>query len=237
MNSWNQAVSPHSPIQELVSGLWLVQGSIKRNPLPRNMVIWKMPTGGLLIHSAICLQEDAMQELDALGPVEVIVIPSAMHRIDAARFSARYPNATFACPSAAMEAAQQVVPHPEPMEKILTPHGIIVHSPKGLKPAEQTLELPLQDGGKGLLFNDCLFNLQPNPPAGLGGWMLKILGSVKPLGITPLGKKLMLENASEFQNYLRTLAQIDNLRVLCVSHGQPILESVQDALAEAAERI
>ena len=178
-----------------------------------------------------------MKKLEQLGPIQVIVIPSAMHRIDAKRFATRYPNATFVCPEAARAAASEVVDTLEPLEKTLTPHGIVVHTPKGLKPSEHALQLPLQDGGKALLLNDCLFNLGANPPRGFGGFILKLLGSVRPLGITPLGKKLMLEDANDFRDYLSNLSEIDGLRVLCVSHGTPIQESVSDALVQASQRV
>ena len=234
---WKKIVNPHGDLIALASDLWMVEGTIKRNPLPRNMIVWKMPHGGLLIHSAVCLEEDVMLKLDSLGPVEVIVIPCAKHRIDAPRYHERYPNALVVCPQAATQAAREVVPKVESMEELLPQYGIKLHTPTGLKPHELCLEVPLADGGVALIVNDHLFNLGAKPPKGFGGFMLKLLGSVRPFGITPLGKRLLLEDANVFMEFLIHLSKIENIRILTVSHGEPITTSVSKQLIQAADRI
>lgn len=65
MSIWEKHVLPHGDLEQLAPGLWQVTGSLERNPLPRNMQIWRAPSGGLLIHSAICLDEAGMAKVDA----------------------------------------------------------------------------------------------------------------------------------------------------------------------------
>ena len=93
MKSWDEHVAPHGDLEALAPGLWQVTGSLDRSPLPRNMQIWRAPNGALLIHSAICLDEDAMAQVDALGDVSWIIVPCALHRADALPYRQRYPKA------------------------------------------------------------------------------------------------------------------------------------------------
>ena len=65
--SWSEHVLPHGELTSLAEGLWQVTGSLKNQPLPRNMVVWRMPDGGLLLHSVVALDDAGMHALEALG--------------------------------------------------------------------------------------------------------------------------------------------------------------------------
>ena len=201
------------------------------------MVVWRTPTGGLLLHSVICLREDAMAALDALGPVTHIVVPCEMHRTDAALFQERYPNALLLAPKCARAKVDAVVSGCEDLDGALAALNVTLHRPEGLKDFELHLELPLEDGSRALVMTDALFNLGATPPKGFGGFMVKLLGSVGPLGITKIGRRLLLQDAAAFAGYLQKLAQIENLKVLSVAHGAPVIGGVADALREASRRI
>ena len=236
MSIWKNHVLPHGDLEQLAPGFWQVTGSLERNPLPRNMQIWKAPSGGLLIHSAICLDDAGMAQIDALGPVRWIVVPCPMHRADALPYRKRYPDAQLLCPAAAKTKVEEVVSVDGDCESVLPGLGIMVLEPKGLKPFELHLLFPLEDGTKALVVTDTLFNLRPNPPGGFGGWMLKLMGSVKPLGMTRLGRWLLLEDRALWSNHLEELAQTENLQLLCMAHGEPVQDEVARALREAASR-
>ena len=96
-------------IEQLEPNLWRVQASIKSPPLERVMTIVKLSDGGVLIYSAIMLDEPAMKQLDSLGPVKVIVVPNGWHRMDAPAFKARYPDARLLAPKNARERVAKVV--------------------------------------------------------------------------------------------------------------------------------
>lgn len=235
--TWRERVLPHGPLVELRPGLWQVTGTLNRNPVPRNMVVWRSPSGSILIHSAVCLDEASMRGLDALGPVHHIVVPCPIHRMDAPAFAERYPEAKMLAPSCARKAAEEAVTVHETCEEGLPELGLTVHEPPGLKPFELHYELPLEDGSRALLMTDALFNLGQNPPGGFGGFTLKLMGSVGPLGITRLGRWLLLENKAAYRAYLERLAGIPRLSVLCVAHGEAITRDVEASLREAAARI
>lgn len=236
MATWEQHIHPHGDLVELAPGLWQVTGSLPRSPLPRNMQIWRSPSGGLLVHSAICLNPQGMEAIEALGTVRWIVVPCAMHRADIVPYRERYPDAQILCPSAAKSKVEEVVSVDDMCESVLPTLGIKVHEPHGLKPFELHLECPLEDGTKALIVTDALFNLGPQPPTGFGGMMLRWLGSVGPLGMTRMGRWMIMKDRSEWRAYLEDLAQISSLSVLCIAHGESIVGEVTEALRQAATR-
>ena len=236
-SAWERHVFPHGRLELLAPGLWEVTGSLGRSPLPRNMQVWRAPSGGLLVHSAICLDDEGMKALDALGPVQWIVVPCPLHRADAAPYRQRYPDAQLLCPSAARAKVEEVVAVDDVCERVLPDLGIAVHEPAGLKPFELHLVFPLEDGTKALVMTDALFNLGSRPPSGFGGLTLKWMGSVGPLGMTRLGRWLLLQDSSQVQAYLEQLAALPDLSLLCVAHGEAVHGEVSSALREAAGRL
>ena len=235
--NWNDHICSHGGLNPLAPDLWQVTGSLARSPLPRNMQIWRAPSGGLLIHSAICLDKEGMNALEALGPIEWIIVPCAMHRADALPYRERYPDAKVLCPKAAQTKVEEVVTVDATCETFLPTLGIEVHEPKGLKPFELHLLFPLEDGTKALVVTDSLFNLGPNPPSGFGGMILKWIGSVGPLGISRLGRFLLLQDRVEWRDHLMQLSEIPNLSILCLAHGETVQGDVALALQKAADRL
>ncbi len=84
---------------------------------------------------------------------------------------------------------------------------------------------------------DSLFNLGDEPPRGFGGWIVKCAGSVGPLGITELGRRLLLDDKEAFRAYLSELAAMEHIQVLSVAHGTAICSDVSAALKRASARI
>jgi hypothetical protein len=234
---WEEHVLPHGAIEQIANDLWQVTGTLERNPLPRNMVIWRLPSGGLMVHSAICLNDTEMKRLDALGTVEIIVVPCRMHKLDASRYADRYPNAKILSPACAQDEVGKVVKVTGSIEDELPHHGIAVHRPKGLRDFELHLEIPLNEDETAMVFTDALFNLRDEPPKGFSGFILKLFGSVGPLGITSIGKRMLLEDKQSFKSYLQELATIKGLTAICVAHGSPIRENAAEQMRLAAERL
>jgi hypothetical protein len=200
------------------------------------MHVWRASSGEVLVHSVVCLDDAGMATLDALGTVEWIVVPCAMHRADARAYRERYPDAKLLCPAAARAKVEEVVPVDDLCEEVLPTLGIEVIEPQGLKPYELHLVLPLEDGSKALLMTDALFNLGGSPPSGFGGLMLKWMGSVGPLGMTRLGRWLLLKDQEQWRRYLDELAERGDLSLVCMSHGEALHENVSSSLRAAARR-
>src|SRR5690242_20050842 len=97
-DSWDASVLAHGELEQITPGLWWVWAPCPGAPVMRNMSLYRLNDGSLLVHSAICLDEARMKKLDALGEVRFILVPNEGHRIDVKRWKKRYPNAKVIAP-------------------------------------------------------------------------------------------------------------------------------------------
>jgi len=232
-DTWASHVLPHGPLTKLTAGLWVVTGSLPRQPLPRTMTVFRLPSGGLWLHSAVALNEAGMDALEALGPPEVMVVPSGMHRLDAAVYKERYPDLRVICPRGARKAVEKVVAVDADAEDTLEEQGIAWQAPPGMKPDELVYELPVE-GGRALVFCDALFNLDHLP--GFGGWLSKMMGSTGFFGTTFVGR-LFTRDKAGWKGWLASQAERDDVRYIVVAHGKPITADCARRLGEAAARL
>jgi hypothetical protein len=61
------------------------------------MTVVRLGDGGLFVHSPVALDAATRAEVDALGPVRVVVAPSIFHHLHVGAWMAAYPDAHFAC--------------------------------------------------------------------------------------------------------------------------------------------
>lgn len=237
-DAWEDSVeAEQGPIEALAPNLWWVWSVMRAPPMPRNMIIVRLASGGLLLHSPICLPEARMEELEALGPVEVVVIPSSGHLMDARRFRARYADATFVCPANARTEVEANVAMDGTCEDVLPDRGVRIHRPAGMKDGyELVYEVDLDDGGVALLINDVLAQPHPHQPGGLKGFLMGLAGPAGgKLGQPRVVRFFFGEDRAAFRQFLTGLAAIDGLRLLTMSHAAPIRDP-RSALLGAAER-
>lgn len=228
-------VQPHGPLTALADDLWQV--TAEGPPLPRNMAVWRHPSGGLWLHSVVAMDEAQMAALDALGPVRWMVVPNGYHRRDIAVFKARYPEARVICPSAARAKVEEVVRVDATCEDLAGELGVEALVADGVKPGELLYALPLAGGGKALVMADLLFNLADRF-TGLRGFVLRhVTASVGPLGTSRVFRLLALQDRGRYAAWLQALAAQGDWRVLCVGHGDAVVEAVGDALRAASGRI
>lgn len=232
--AWNDHVLPHGDLVELSEGLWEVTGSLQRQPLPRNMVVWRMPDGGLLLHSVVALDDAGMAALEALGTPTVMVVPSGMHRLDAAVYKERYPDLEVLCPAAARQAVHKVVAVDGAAEERATDLGFSTIHGTGMKPDELCFELPLAAGGVAHVYCDALFNLDHLP--GFGGFLTRLLGSTGFFGTTWIGRRLS-GDLRGWKAWLEAQSRRDDVAVICVAHGKPITQDCNQRYAQAAARL
>lgn len=105
--SWR--VLEHGPLEQLADNIWRVEGALPGMSLRRTMTVVRRGDGSLLLHSAIALDQVQQRRLEALGPLKVIVVPNAGHRLDAPAYKARYPEVLVVCPRGAREKVAHVV--------------------------------------------------------------------------------------------------------------------------------
>ncbi len=245
-DEWLSHVSPHGEIEELAPNLWHVTGTLPSSTMvPREMIVYKLADGSLLIHSAIALNEAGMTKLESLGVPNILIVPNRIHRLDARVYKQRYPKLLVVCPAAAKPYVEQVVTVDGIAEEVLPAYGITYHEPAGIRPQELVYELPLSTG-KALVFTDILFNLnksyfEQNLPTGkfLFQWLgASAIGSSGFFGITGLGRQFFMSDRNAYRQWLEALADnIPDLQVISVAHGSPIVADCNYRLRQAAARL
>ena len=227
-------IYPHGPLQELAPGLWIVRGTMGRNPLPRNMVVYRLAGGGLLIHSAVAMNAQGMAALEALGKPRLMIVPNRFHRLDAPFYAARYPDMQVLVPARVRKWVEQKTRVDGHAEEVLPPLGIACHRPDGVAPFELVFELPLATG-RALVCTDILFNLPRLP--GLRGLMVWLMGSSGFFGMSRIGRWFALRDAQAHAGWLRRMAELPGLTWVVMAHGEPVGASCAERLREAAARL
>eukprot|EP00698_Gefionella_okellyi_P024401 TRINITY_DN8598_c0_g1_i1.p1 TRINITY_DN8598_c0_g1~~TRINITY_DN8598_c0_g1_i1.p1 ORF type:complete len:274 (+),score=34.08 TRINITY_DN8598_c0_g1_i1:31-852(+) len=216
-----------SDVLEVVPGIWTVDCSLMaKNDHFRRMIIYRLPTGGLLVESCIAMNDDRMQRLDALGKVEIILVPNKYHRLDCGVYKTRYPSARVLCPQTTRSSCEEVCPVDGTCEDVLPQYGIKVLDSGLQKTGELAYALPLSDGTQAMLLSDFVFNMHH------GGRIPKLLGMVPGPGDVPqvarLFKWFMMKNKAQSRRFLSdAMEDRTGYSVLLMSHGKPIVGSVE----------
>jgi hypothetical protein len=214
-------VLPHGSIEKISPRLWRVEGSLDGGPpLKRIMVVAQRANGGLVIHSAIALEEKAMKEIEAWGPIEWIVVPNGFHRMDAQRFADRYPNAKVICPSGARKKVEAKVKVHGTFADFVPDEHISLLTMRGCAESEGAMSIKDTDGTT-LVFNDVIFNM---PHAGgFGGFVLRYLtdssGGPK---VSRIARLFVVKDKKAAADHLRELADTPRLTRVMVAHHETI---------------
>jgi hypothetical protein len=224
-------VLPHGDIEKLADNLYIVEGKL---PMPlgessRHMTIAKLADGGLVIFSAIALDEPRMAKLESLGRPAFLIVPSGIHRIDIKPWKDRYPQLQVIAPENACVRVSEVV-DVDSTEPDLGDPSVQLRYVPGTKNRELYM-IVHSPNGKTLVLNDLIFNM----PA-IKGWRglpFKLMGfGFGHPSIPKLVKRKLVANDNEVKDQLRAWAQ-DGFDRIIVAHGKPI-ENPRDVLLELA---
>jgi hypothetical protein len=225
-------ILPHDDLEELAPGLWSVTGRLPF-PLKRNMTVYRMKDGTLLLHSVIALNDAGLARLDSLGKPSVMIVPSTGHRMDAPFYKSRYPALRVLAPAAARAKVEQVIAVDATCEEALPALGIAVHPLPMYRTGELAYEVAVPGGGKALILCDAVANA--DHPPGLGGALMAAIGGgIKGrLGVPRLVRYMLLRDKAAGKQALARLADIPDLRVVTVAHGRPVVGDCRGALQDA----
>eukprot|EP00771_Trimastix_marina_P001466 gnl/Trimastix_PCT/2542.p1 GENE.gnl/Trimastix_PCT/2542~~gnl/Trimastix_PCT/2542.p1 ORF type:complete len:284 (+),score=41.52 gnl/Trimastix_PCT/2542:77-928(+) len=227
--TWSDHLCPHGTITQLAPRLYQVTGSLPHGPMPRNMVIYKLESGGTLIHSPICLYNEVQRAVENLGTPEIIIVPNRMHRLDAAVYKKRYSNARVLCPRVARtEVSKRVRVDGTCEDELPKIPGVTVHtSPNTM---ELVYELDINAGPRlvqnqpsaaALVCADTWFNLHHLP--GLSGQLMKLFGSTGGFGVTGFGMFFLaiFRKRAAMAAFMRELVNRPavQVEVISVAHG------------------
>jgi hypothetical protein len=210
-------VLPNGPLEKLEDNLWEVEGTIPGMPLNRRMTLVRLADGSIVVHNAICLKEEEQAEIERWGRIGYIIVPNGFHRIDAARYAARYPDAKVLCPDPARKAASKVVRIDGNLTEIPMDPGLSVEKLAGESIEEAVLIARSGSGRTSLVFNDSLMNLPRYP--GFKGWLYQALGSTGAPKVTPLIKLYGVKDKAALRAHLERLAALPGLVRAIPGHG------------------
>lgn len=222
-------VHAHGDLEQLADNLYTVTGEL---PMPlatttRRMTIARLKGGRLAIYSAIALDEARMAQLERLGRPAFLIVPSALHRVDAGPWKARYPELVVIAPAGARAKVREVVPVDATLRDLDDPRVRVdvVHGT-----GERELAMVVD---RTLVVNDLIFNLPRMK--GLAGLGLKLLG-FKPgePSMPRLIRRRLVADAGKLKAQLRAWAGLGLERIL-PAHGA-VIDNPRDTLLALASR-
>ena len=230
-----QKIYPYTAPQAIAEGVWLVRGNLSY-PLHRNMVILRLATGELVLHSVVAMEEAGLQALEALGRPAYAIVPSLLHVMDAPFYKQRYPAMQLLAPSASMGEIGRTVALDGSVEDVLPALGFKLHRAPGTNMVEFVYEFPIPGGGRALVANDVFGSAHAADDTRLLGRLIvsHIAVPGHRLGIPRIYRWRFITDIAAVRKFAGELAAIPELRLITVSHGDPVITAPVDALRALA---
>ncbi len=226
---WN--VLDHGPLQRVAENLWRVEGALPGMSLRRTMTVVRRSDGSLLLHSPIALDEARQRELEALGPIAVIVVPSAVHRLDVPAYKTRYPGVHVFCPRGGRAKIAEVVPVDGSYEDYADDGVLRFETLDGVGEQEGALIVRSADGVT-VVLNDVVMNMDKKRDL-LGYVFTTLMGSAPGPRVSRLSRLWYVKDQPALRRHLERLASLPDLKRLIVSHEK--LTSGPEAAASLRE--
>jgi hypothetical protein len=227
-------IFPHGMPEQLSDGVWWVRGT-QDFPLHRNMIVVRLPTGELLLHSVVALDEAGMKALEALGKPTYAIVPHSAHMRDIRFYKERYPDLKVLAPAVHREAVEKRVPVTGTVEDVLPQFGFKLHEVPATRTPEYFYEFPLRAGGRMAMGCDALGSANMVDTSKPMSGLMKLTGPRgNKLGVSRIYRLAMAKDLAALKQFAGRLADIPDLRILTVSHGDPVTHDPASALREAA---
>lgn len=225
----------YGPPEAVAEGVWLIRGNLSY-PLHRNMVILRLATGELVLHSVIAMEEAGLRALEALGTPTYAIVPSILHVMDAPFYRQRYPAMKQLAPSASMQEIGQTVALDGSVEDVLPSLGFRLHAVPGTKMVEFVYEFPMPGGGRALVANDVFGSAHAADDSRMLGRLIvsHIAVPGHHLGIPRIYRWRFITDIAEVREFAGDLATVPDLRLVTVSHGDPVVTAPAEALRSVA---
>lgn len=225
-------VLPHRTLQPLGASMLTVTGDLPMplTQLERRMTVVRLRDGHTLVHNAIALDEAQMAVLEGFGTPAWLVVPSPMHRQDAAAWKKRYPQLKVVATAQARARVEEVVPVDTSSPDFGDPAVRFVEV-AGTAGTESALEVE-EDGKLTLVLNDIVGNLPRHH-----GLVLRALGFATDRPRIPrMAKRMLVKDAAALRAQLLAWAERPLARIL-VAHGDPIEDAPCEVLREIAQSL
>ena len=240
--SW--VVLDHGVLETITDGLWRISGSLPNTSLPRCCVIARHTDPidgsiGLLVHSAVSVDDDTLRQVLDLAPPRWLVVPNAMHRLDAPAWKDRFPELQVLCPPEASRAVSEKLPVDATLEDVADrfteASGVVLRRLAGVGGKEWVMLAHHSDGGVSLVVSDAIFNLPHQP--GFSGLMMRLMGSSGGPRVTFIARRLLVSDRAALAEDLRRLAGTPGLRRIIPAHGEIIDADAAGTLRRVADAV
>jgi hypothetical protein len=216
-------VLPHGKLTRLQDNVMSVTGKLNMPPMgeiERRMTVVKLDDGGLVIWSAIALDEAEMQKLEGFGTPRYLIVPGDLHRLDARPWKDRYPDLHVIAPAAARPKVEEVV-HVDATSVVFGDPKVTYLTVPGT--GEREAALLVGGGGTTLVLNDLIFDLADRP--GLRGWLFKAIGMTGTQAHIPAPIRMRkVVDKGALSVALEHWAHLPRLERVIISHGRILVE-------------
>lgn len=226
-------VLPHGELTQIDDGILTVVGRIHMPlmDLPRRMTVVRLRDSRLVIWSAIALDDTQMHRLEAFGRPAFMIVPNDHHRLDAKAWKRRYPELTVVAPEGAREKVEKMVA----VDTTAPDFGdsdVQFTTIPGTREREAAL-IVRRPSGTTLVLNDLVGNIRGK--SGVGGWLLRLAGFAGDQAQIPKPVKFtMVKDSNAVRGQLLQWTQVETLKRIIVSHGEPIEANPRRTLSELA---
>lgn len=218
---------PHGPLERLSENLFRVEGTLKGMSLRRNMVVAKLEDGGLVVHSAISVDEPTLQALLREGTPKVLLVPNGFHRKDAPAWKKRFPALKVLAPRGSRKKVEQVIAVDGTYDDFVSDASVRLEHLAGTGDGEGVMVVDSSDGVS-LVLNDAVFNMDKKTDF-MGNLVTTVMGSAPGPRVSRLAKLLLVKDKKAFRDELLRRAGTPRLVRLLVAHEK--VSSGPDAAA------
>jgi hypothetical protein len=222
-------IFPHGDPVALAPNLWQVTGSLPF-PLKRNMTIYRLPNGKLVLYSVVALDDGGMKKLEALGEPAYIVVPHALHVMDAPFYRRRYPEARMLAEADAQKRVRcDVDATTQEGLKELAASGVRTRIVPGMRFDEVVLDLDIE-GGRAIVVTD----VATRGAGPKDNFAMRLLGPPGPFGTPRIVKFRQVKDKRAIAGFFTELAGSADIAMVAASHGPPLVADCSAAFREAA---
>jgi hypothetical protein len=172
-----------------------------------------------------------MRAIEGWGAPAFLLVPNGFHRLDVHAWKVRYPALRVLCPAPSRARVAQAVPVDGAFDALPADPALRAETLEGTRSGEAAFVVA-SGPRRSLLFGDVLFNV---PHAGgVGGFLLRLLGSSGGPKVTPLGRRMIVADADRLAGHLERLAATPGLARLVPSHGRIVDDRAAEVLGDVA---
>jgi len=229
----NWHVLPHGELAAIDEGVWTVVGHIRMPlvDLPRRMTVVRLADSRLVVWSAIALDDTEMTRLEAFGSPAFLIVPNDHHRLDAKAWKTRHPELQVIAPEGSRAKVEEVVPVDTTAPDFGDPNVTFAPVP-GTRDHEAALLVHTVNGTT-LVLNDLVGNIRA--ASGIANWLLRLAGFAgNEAQIPRVVKAALVKDADALRTQLLRWSEMDSLKRIVVSHGEPIEDTPSETLRELA---